>query len=272
MLPVFRALVRVLPTRLATRLAISLSTRSMRPPPRAEELAALAAGRELTWGPGGTLKAWEWGEGPLVVLVHGWGGHAGQMAALAQAVAAEGFRAVAVDLSGHGRSAGSRITWAGLIRDAANAAMAFGNVHALVGHSAGGLAAMAARKAGLLHAACYACVAAPSHPFPPIVAVKARLRPPARVVKRYEDYLGAEFCTTWTALATGSSFDGLGEDLLLVYDEDDKYVPHPEGDRLHARCPGSRLVKVREGGHTRMLAAPWVASSVVGFLGKDRAQ
>ena len=40
-------------------------------------------------------------------LVHGWGGHAGQMLALAQAVAAEGFTPVLLEMPAHGRSAGT---------------------------------------------------------------------------------------------------------------------------------------------------------------------
>ena len=44
---------------------------------------------------------------PKVLLVHGWGGHAGQMLALAQAVAAEGFTPVLLEMPAHGRSAGT---------------------------------------------------------------------------------------------------------------------------------------------------------------------
>ena len=44
---------------------------------------------------------------PLVLLLHGWGGHAGQMLALAQAVAAQGLRPVLVEMPAHGRSSGS---------------------------------------------------------------------------------------------------------------------------------------------------------------------
>lgn len=42
---------------------------------------------------------------PVVLLVHGWGGHAGQMLPLAQAIAAEGLRPVLLEMPAHGRSA-----------------------------------------------------------------------------------------------------------------------------------------------------------------------
>jgi pimeloyl-ACP methyl ester carboxylesterase len=45
--------------------------------------------------------------GPVVLLLHGWGGHAGQMLALAQALAGHGLRPVLVEMPAHGRSSGS---------------------------------------------------------------------------------------------------------------------------------------------------------------------
>jgi pimeloyl-ACP methyl ester carboxylesterase len=45
--------------------------------------------------------------GPVVLLLHGWGGHAAQMLPLAQALRDQGLRPVLVDLPAHGRSQGS---------------------------------------------------------------------------------------------------------------------------------------------------------------------
>lgn len=45
--------------------------------------------------------------GPVVLLLHGWGGHAGQMLPLAQALADQGLRPVLVEMPAHGLSAGS---------------------------------------------------------------------------------------------------------------------------------------------------------------------
>jgi pimeloyl-ACP methyl ester carboxylesterase len=45
--------------------------------------------------------------GPVALLVHGWGGHAGQMLALADTLAQQGLRPVLVEMPAHGASAGS---------------------------------------------------------------------------------------------------------------------------------------------------------------------
>ena len=46
-------------------------------------------------------------EGPVVLLAHGWGGHAGQMLPLAEALAEHGLQPVLVEMPAHGRSAGA---------------------------------------------------------------------------------------------------------------------------------------------------------------------
>ncbi|MGH8036069.1 MAG: alpha/beta hydrolase, partial [Lysobacterales bacterium] len=45
--------------------------------------------------------------GPVVLLLHGWGGHAGQMLALAEQLVARGLRPVIIEMPAHGRSRGS---------------------------------------------------------------------------------------------------------------------------------------------------------------------
>ncbi|MGH8764796.1 MAG: hypothetical protein ACRET8_03680, partial [Burkholderiales bacterium] len=64
----------------------------------------------------------------------------------------------------------------------------------------------------------------------------------------------------------GCSFAGAGADLLLVYDEKDRFVPHAEGDKLQALCPGAQLVKTQAYGHTRILGTPELARLVGEFL------
>lgn len=44
---------------------------------------------------------------PIALLVHGWGGHAGQMLPLAQALAQQGMKPVIAEMPAHGRSKGS---------------------------------------------------------------------------------------------------------------------------------------------------------------------
>ena len=149
-----RILLKLLPESLAFRLTVLLASISPAPPLKARDKTALAAAEELRWGAGGRKRAWCWGDGPPVVLVHGWGGRATQMAPLAQHLASMGFAAWALDVHAHGQSAGLRIGFDRFIADIAEfCAQLPQPPRALIGHSAGGMTMMAARELRGLHAA-----------------------------------------------------------------------------------------------------------------------
>ena len=53
---------------------------------------------------GRSVAAWRWGTGPTVILLHGWGGHAGQFQSLVQGFSAAGVASVVFDAPSHGES------------------------------------------------------------------------------------------------------------------------------------------------------------------------
>jgi pimeloyl-ACP methyl ester carboxylesterase len=248
------------------RIARRLASRPARAKVSAAEAGALAAARPLRLGTPGRLPAWQWGQGPTVALVHGWGGRAAQMAPLAVHLANSGFRAVAFDLSGHGESTATEARWDYFVRDIAEVAGALDGLAGFVGHSAGGLALSAARGLEGVKAARYVCICAPHHPYPPIQAMARRLNPGEAVLQRYRDHLAAQLRTTWHDLESGSPWRGAGSELLLCYDEKDRYIQHTDGDRIQALCPGATLMKTQDHGHVRILAAEDVMAAIGRFL------
>jgi pimeloyl-ACP methyl ester carboxylesterase len=207
-----------------------------------------------------------------VVFVHGWGGRAAQMAPLALHVAKLGFRSVAIDVTGHGDSPENHTRWEYFLRDIAALSQSLHeDIYAYVGHSAGALTTMAARKVKGISAQRYVCICAPSFPFPPIRAIQEKLDPKQSVLDRYKDYIAWQFETSWQQLEAGSSYANAGSEMLLFYDEIDRYVSHSEGDRIKSLCPGARLIKTSTYGHSRILAAPELARAVGEFLTEEAA-
>lgn len=258
-----------LPNRLALRMVRALAS-SKRPAVTPAQQQALGQAGELRYGEAGRNVAWAWGEGPLVILVHGWNGRAAQLAPLAQKIAAHGFRCVAIEVSGHGDSPGERPEWTHFIDDIAALTHSLGQpVHAYVAHSAGGLTTMAARGLTGIAASRYLCICAPSHPFPPIEVLRKRLNPAERVIDGYRRFIADQFGAGWDELAAGSAYAGAGGDLLLFYDKADRFVGHEEGDRIARRCPGAGLMKTDSYGHMRVLEAPELADAAVLFLLRD---
>lgn len=264
MMHLTRWLMRQLPDTLAFRLLLRLSNRLRPLPMSTEETAAMQDAHPLRYGPQDSNQAWAWGnDGPLIILVHGWGGRAAQFGPLAQRLAALGYRCVAPDVTGHGDTRRRKTRWSWFHRDITDLVTTLNTpVHAFVGHSAGGLTMMAARSHGAFSAPNYICICTPSFPFPPLRRVKSVLAPSDAVMARYEHYLATEFGMPWDALKNGASFAGLGADLLLIYEERDRFIPHTEGDRIQALCPGSKLVKTNAYGHQRILTAPDLADRI----------
>ena len=73
-------------------------------PPRDWELPLLAEAERVTLRFG--LSALRWGQGPAVLLLHGWEGRPTQFAELIRALVRAGYGVVALDAPAHGRSPG----------------------------------------------------------------------------------------------------------------------------------------------------------------------
>jgi len=263
-------LLQLLPAGLGHRLIVALSGKTEDVALSPAETEAMASAKPLRYGTNGSNTAFEWGEGPLVILVHGWGGRAAQMAPLAVSLAGQGFRCVALDVTGHGDTPKRLVRWHYFLRDVEALTQSLqSDVYAYVGHSSGGTTLMAVRRRGGIKAQRYVCVCSPSYPFVALDSVRQNFNPRERLLERHKLYLAGEFGIPWPDLERGGSFAGAGENLLLFYDVRDRLVPHTEGDRIHARCARSTLGKTSNYGHRRILTAPELHVAVGGFLKRN---
>ena len=103
--PVLRATVRAV-DRVAPDLTARLALRLWCRPPHHKDRRPLPGGTTWTlpFGPS-EIAGQTWGDGPTVVLVHGWGGNRAQLAAtFVEPLVAAGLRVVAYDAPSHGVS------------------------------------------------------------------------------------------------------------------------------------------------------------------------
>jgi pimeloyl-ACP methyl ester carboxylesterase len=211
------------------------------------------------------LAAWSWGQGPTVLLVHGWSGYAGQMTGFVAPLVAAGYRVVAFDQPAHGQSTGPR-THALNMRDAVRAVgRQVGPLHALVGHSLGATAAVLA-MAQDLDVGRLVLVAPPAEA--PIFArgfARALGLSETRaegVVRRAERALGVDFAS----IDLRRIAPGMRTPLLLIHDADDGQVPLAHGQQIAQAWPEARLMTTRALGHGRLLRAPEVVGAVLDFV------
>ena len=242
-----------------------LTPRRFPTPKREAEWLASARRSKLQFDEHRSLPLYIWGDGPVVLLAHGWSGRGSQMAGFAQALVHEGFQVIAFDAPGHGQADGNRSSLPEVANTIEHVAEAVGPVHAIVAHSLGTAASTIALSRGLpVQKLVY--VAPPENPGDYLYRIARFLgfgdaiarRTQARIEKRY-DY-PFELCRGSTLAAE------LDIPLLVVHDLDDRDVPHEDAVRLVEAWPGARLMTTSGLGHHRILRTEKVIRAAADFL------
>lgn len=211
------------------------------------------------WGPA---------DAPVVLLMHGWGGHAGQMRPLAQALRERGLRPVIVEMPGHGHSGGMRSTlpqFARAIDYVGNRLSQQGHtVRALVAHSLGATAAAYAASRGMGVARLVLLAPAASPPaftrlFAQVFGLTefTRAAMQARIEAR-ESMLMPLF----EAPAVGPR---IGAATLVVHDRQDVMNQFGDGQAYADAVPGAQLLATDGLGHRKILKDVRVLDAVAEF-------
>ena len=95
------------------------------------------------------LRVWSFGEGPAILLAHGWSGHAAQFDAWIEPLVSAGYRVVLFDAPAHGRSGGAETNLVDMGGAVQHVAGLYGPLHAIVAHSFGAPATLFALQHGL---------------------------------------------------------------------------------------------------------------------------
>jgi pimeloyl-ACP methyl ester carboxylesterase len=211
------------------------------------------------------VLGWSLGDGPVVLLVHGWSGLADDMSELATGLARAGFRAVSFDLPAHGASPGRRTSLVEWVRVLRSLSEQLGGVQVLIGHSLGAVAVTLALEAGV--PAQGAVLLAP--PMGPTLFL-SRIRRfiglaeshASGMERRLVARIGRELAYFDVTRAAAS----LDRPVLILHDPADAEVPWTDGQAVARAWRGSVLEPVPDAGHYRMLAAPAVVRRVVDYV------
>jgi pimeloyl-ACP methyl ester carboxylesterase len=214
----------------------------------------------------GGVASYSWGSAndPTVLLVHGWGGHAGQMTPFVEPLLGKGFHVVALDMPAHGRSDGkfsSVVHFSIAIRQAARY---FGRVHGVVTHSLGG--------GGLVHA----LLNGMSAKRVVLLAPQAQFHDYWRM---FRNGLGmsdkawkhmVEISESWLGVPFAEIHPGIGAPrmtapALILHGTKDKISPVREGREMARIWPDARLEEF-DAGHTSILREPAAIRAAAAFI------
>jgi len=203
------------------------------------------------------------GQGPLVILAHGWSGASGQFAELRGRLLESGLRVATFDAPAHGSSPGRTTSAAQFMRVIERIARTHGPTLAIVGHSLGGLAAAmsmtSVRPRGLALLA----------PMPSFDFALDQFQ----LALRFDDRLRHEVAARVMRYARFEREQahverGLEHEIptLLVHDTDDRRIPVELSRTLAQKYSVLEYVETVGLGHSRLLSDAAVLGRVTDFV------
>lgn len=257
----------------APPLAVPVAKRLWCTPMRAEvkssEKSVMeAADRSECEVAGNTIVCWTWGEGPAVLLLHGWGSRGSRMAAFVEPLLEAGFRVMTFDAPAHGDSTGKTTTGIYYSRALLNVAEQIDGLQAVVSHSMGGWVTSLALNQGLdLERAVFISSPDDMKYYSTLFAQQTGFT--TKVQERAERRLEIETGMDWSQLGADAVYGGHDFPLLVIHDRDDPVSPLQHGENVHHAWKGSELMVTEGLGHRRIVTDPEVISRVVEFLKQE---
>ena len=246
----------------SARVAARLFLRTRRRRSSERERAVLSSATRFTVG---SMVAWSWGQGPVVLLVHGWNGRGSQLGSFVEPLVSRGYRVVTFDALGHGESPGREMSLPWLADAIVEVSRSVGGVFAVIAHSLGAASTTLALSEGLA-AERVVLIAPPAEPrrFLSVFAEAIGLPEVAedRAVAHIERRIGRRMSSVRAPVLAR----GLSAPLLVVHDAEDSIVPWESGRRIAAAWCGARLVTTRGLGHFRILRDGSVVEASVAFV------
>jgi pimeloyl-ACP methyl ester carboxylesterase len=259
--------VALLLDRVSPRICAVGAALAFRRPPRAartrRESRALERGVAVrVAGPAGEIAVWHWGSGPRVLLVHGWGGHAGRLCAFVPALLDSGFGVTAFDAPGHGESQGRLCSLPDFV-EAIRAVASAWRPAALVGHSMGAAASALAVASGL-PVKTAVLIATPADPERYTMRFARCLRLSPATAAAMKRILRTRYDVEWSDLVLATHPPRVP--VLLAHDRADPRVPFRDALELARAWPRAEILVRRGAGHHRIIRDPEVIAETVGFL------
>jgi pimeloyl-ACP methyl ester carboxylesterase len=222
------------------------------------------------------LAGYTFGTGPLVLLVHGLQGSAGNYRTLIPALVEQGFRVVAFDAINHGNSPGGVAFSNRTIRDLEQVIAQLDDLHAIVSHSAGTYLTMMAllnfpHKASLrkcVYIAPYPDIATTLRTFTDYFCVPRSVQPQLR--RWFEEIGNLPFDEQAFHACLPRHRTPAPPEVLFLHDRDDRHIPFARTEEMLAMLPpGPRLAATDGLGHFKILKDEASIAAIVAFLGAD---
>ncbi|WP_297792629.1 alpha/beta fold hydrolase [uncultured Marinobacter sp.] len=215
-----------------------------------------------------TIPVYSWGQGPVILGVHGWAGAGIQFGAWVDPLVEAGYRVVLFDAPAHGRAQGESTDLFEMADVTTHVAASVGQIHGVLAHSLGCIAVARSIADGLQ--ANYLAMLAPPVSLAATMKSLGRqfgLSPEALSVhlQLMEEQFGS---SVWDKLDLEALSLSLTQQGLIVIDDDDTSVSPEESQRVAGNWARSEVLRTSGLGHNRLLWSPMVVDTVLRELGR----
>ena len=212
-----------------------------------------------------------WGQGPLVVMMHGWSGSGAQYRDFIEPLVAAGFTAVSFDAPEHGARSGRRTHMLRFSASLLAIERELGRIDCVIAHSLGAMATAYTLQLGLEpgRLVCVAPQLDSQHLFDSYRRL-LRLRP--ALAQRSIELIGERLRELmqrddpWSTLQPAAMLGERGMPGLLVYDNQDPEIPAEQFREMVAGWPDCRSLETQGLGHNRILRDRGVIDAIVDYL------
>ncbi len=217
---------------------------------------------------GKTVKGWIWGKGPVVLLVHGWGGRGIQLSGFVAPLVQSGYSVAAYDNPAHGESGGATTNFFEFVETIKEVSSHLGGIHAVVAHSMGAGSAM--NLGGHISEKFKFVLVAP------IYDIKAEIGAMVKeiglhtgifegMIEKIEKKFGYRLADVSPSSLAGS----MNSRALIIHDSNDRVTSLSNSRALEEKWGNATLTSTSGLGHNRILRDGSVIKGAIEFL-KDQ--
>jgi pimeloyl-ACP methyl ester carboxylesterase len=215
------------------------------------------------------IREYSWGEGPVVLFVHGWSGRGLQFRKFIYPLVARGYKVVTYDAPAHGNSSGTKTNVVEMAEICQSMAQQFDNLHAIIAHSIGGIAAMRAIDKGL-KVPRLVLLATPCrgqdivNGFTNMIGGSWQIS--NHLIKIVEDQFAIGLCAFDASPLLKEVLAAKQLQVKLIYDEDDAEVKLESVQRILSDCDPKDVLMTKHLGHNGLLRDEGVVRTIEAFL------
>lgn len=217
-----------------------------------------------------------WGQGPLVVVMHGWSGSGVQFRRLIPGLVAAGYQVAVFDAPAHGSNPGKHTHLLEFIDALLAIQQQIGTVDTLMAHSLGGMAAVGAAQRGLsvrqlVLFGPHLDVQEMYQSYCDLLNLNPELskRFRAKIGQKMADIFGV--ADIWSLLTPANMLAQLDCQGLLIYDKEDEEIPLHQFKSIVQHWRGCQILETEGLGHNNILKDKSVIENVLAFMASPGA-